>query len=145
MSLLIVTCANTSLADAMVAVELEPMRWICVCAEPAARDGRAGGGIVPRLPAKIEKIGVFVDATVDEIAASVEAAGLTGVQLHWDVTAAETAKLRARFGQRLRILRVVHFEAGVAERGCRRAGCKCRCNPDRFAHGNGDGRYRQGV
>ena len=38
--------------------------------------------IVRRLPAEIEKIGVFVDAAVDEIVATVEAAGLTGVQLH---------------------------------------------------------------
>ena len=53
---------------------------------------------------------------VEEIAATVEAAGLTGVQLHSDVTAEETAKLRARFGPGLRILRVVHFEAGAPER-----------------------------
>jgi phosphoribosylanthranilate isomerase len=59
---------------------------------------------------------VFVDATVEEIVATVEAAGLTGVQLHSEVTAEETAKLRARFGPGLRILRVVHFEAGAPER-----------------------------
>ena len=31
-----------------------------------------------------EKIGVFVDASFEEIAATVEAAGLTGVQLHFN-------------------------------------------------------------
>ena len=38
--------------------------------------------IVPDLPTALEKIGVFVDATVDEIAAVVRVCGLTGVQLH---------------------------------------------------------------
>ncbi len=59
---------------------------------------------------------MFVGATVEEIAATVETAGLTGVQLHSEVTADATAKLRARFGPGLRILRVVHFEAGAPER-----------------------------
>jgi phosphoribosylanthranilate isomerase len=72
--------------------------------------------IVAELPAKIEKIGVFVDATLDDIAATVAAAGLTGVQLHSEVTAEATEKLRARFGPGLRISRAVHFEAGAPER-----------------------------
>jgi phosphoribosylanthranilate isomerase len=73
------------------------------------------GAIAPRLPAEIEKIGVFVDATVDEIAAAVEAAGLTGVQLHWNAPAELPAALRARFGTSLRILGVIHFDAAMVE------------------------------
>jgi phosphoribosylanthranilate isomerase len=65
--------------------------------------------IVPHLPAALEKIGVFVDAIFDEIASTVEACRLTGVQLHWDAPSELPAKIRARFGPRLRILRVVHF------------------------------------
>jgi phosphoribosylanthranilate isomerase len=71
--------------------------------------------IVPHLPAKIEKIGVFVDVSFDEIAATVEAAGLTGVQLHWDTPPELPAALRARYGPRLRILRVVHFGEGTPD------------------------------
>jgi phosphoribosylanthranilate isomerase len=71
--------------------------------------------IVPRLSAEIEKIGVFVDATVEEIVATVEAAGLTGVQLHWDAPGELTAALRARLGSRERILRVVHFDEAMME------------------------------
>lgn len=71
--------------------------------------------IVPHLPAEIEKIGVFVDATVDEIAATVEATCLTGVQLHWDAPAEAPAALRARFGSSLRILGVVHFDGNASE------------------------------
>jgi phosphoribosylanthranilate isomerase len=111
MSLWIKICANTSLGDAQVAAEAgadavgfvfapSPRR---VTAEQVAK-------IVPQLPAALEKIGVFVDAGLDEIAATVEAAGLTGVQLHFDAPAELAAQLRERFGSRLRILGVVHFD-----------------------------------
>jgi phosphoribosylanthranilate isomerase len=36
------------------------------------------------------------------------------VQLHFDADPGMAARLRARFGDRLRILRVVHFDAGAA-------------------------------
>jgi phosphoribosylanthranilate isomerase len=117
MSLWIKICANTSLADAMVAAEAGADAVGFVFApSPRRVTAEQVAAIVPELPAKIEKIGVFVDAAMDEIVATVEAAGLTGVQLHSDVTAKETAKLRVRFGPGLRILRVVHFEAGAPER-----------------------------
>jgi phosphoribosylanthranilate isomerase len=116
MSLWIKICANTSLADAMMAAEAGADAVGFVFA-PSPRQVTAEqvAAIVPELPATLEKIGVFVGASVDEIAATVEAAGLTGVQLHFDATADVTAKLRARFGRGLRILRVVHFEAGAPE------------------------------
>ena len=74
----------------------------CVTLEQAA-------AIVPHLPPAIEKIGVFVDASFEEIAAAVEAAGLTGVQLHFAPPDGLSTRLRRRFGASLRILRVVHF------------------------------------
>ena len=116
MSLWIKICANTSLADAMVAAEAGADAVGFVFAPSPRRVTREQVvAIVPELPARIEKIGVFVDATLDEITATVDAVGLTGVQLHSMVTAEATAKLRARFGPELRILRVVHFEAGAPE------------------------------
>src|ERR1700729_805300 len=116
MNLWIKICANTSLADAMVAAEAGADAVGFVFApSPRRVTAEQAAAIVPELPAEIEKIGVFVDATLDEIAATVETAGLTGVQLHSEVTADATAKLRARFGPGLRILRVVHFEAGAPE------------------------------
>jgi phosphoribosylanthranilate isomerase len=117
MSLWIKICANTSLADAMIAAEAGADAVGFVFApSPRRVTAEQVAVIVPRLPAKLEKIGVFVNAGVDEIAATVESAGLTGVQLHSEVTAEETAKLRARFGPGLRILRVAHFEADAPER-----------------------------
>jgi len=63
------------------------------------------------LPESLEKIGVFVDASVEEIDSTVRAAALTGVQLHFDAAPELTARLRERFGPDLRILRVIHFDA----------------------------------
>jgi phosphoribosylanthranilate isomerase len=77
---------------------------------------------VRHLPAALEKIGVFVDAGFDEVAATVEATGLTGVQLHFDAPAALAARLRERFGPKLRILGVVHFDSAAVERVAAMAG-----------------------
>jgi phosphoribosylanthranilate isomerase len=115
MSLWIKICANTSLADAMIAAEAGADAVGFVFAPSPRRVTREqAAAIVPHLPAKIEKIGVFVDASFDEIAATVEGVGLTGVQLHWGAPTELPARLRARFGTRLKILGVLHFDAATA-------------------------------
>lgn len=114
MNLWIKICANTSLADAMIAAEAGADAVGFVFApSPRRVTAEQVAAIVPYLPAKLEKIGVFVDASVDEIAATVEAAGLTGVQLHWDFPPELPATLRARFGPRLKILGVLHFDSAT--------------------------------
>jgi len=70
--------------------------------------------IVPHLPSTVEKIGVFVDATLEEIVSMVQACGLTGVQLHFDVDTELPARLRECLGPDVRILRVIHFDADSA-------------------------------
>jgi phosphoribosylanthranilate isomerase len=112
MSVWIKICGNTSLEDARLAVEAgadavgfvfapSPRR---VTADQAAR-------IAPHLPDTVEKIGVFVNAALDEIATTVEHCGLSGVQLHSECDAGLAASLRARLGPRLRMVRVVPFGA----------------------------------
>ena len=117
MSLWIKICGNTSVEDAHLAAEAGADAVGFVFA-PSPRRVTAGqvAAIVPRLPLALEKIGVFVDAEFEEIAATVEAAGLTGVQLHFDATAELAAQLRARFRPELRILGVVHFDARAGKR-----------------------------
>lgn len=131
MSLWIKICGNTSLEDTLLAAGT---------AEPADRTSSARceagadavgfvfapsprrvtsaqvAAIVPHLPASLEKIGVFVDASFAEIVPIVESCGLTGVQLHFDAPANLPAELRARFGAKLRILRVVHFAAAPVQK-----------------------------
>lgn len=111
MSLWIKICANTSLHDALLAAEAGADAVGFVFAPSPRRVTREQvAAIVPHLPPALEKIGVFVDASFEEIAATVEACGLTGVQLHFEAKADLSGRLRERFGSSLRILRVVHFE-----------------------------------
>jgi phosphoribosylanthranilate isomerase len=111
MSLWIKICANTSLADAQLAAEAGADAVGFVFApSPRRVTPEEVAEIVPHLPAALEKIGVFVDAAFEEIAATVKTAGLTGVQLHFDAPPALPAQLRERFGPALRILGVVHFD-----------------------------------
>lgn len=116
MSIWVKICANTSLADARMAVDSganavgfvfapSPRR---VTAEQVAR-------IAPQLPGSVEKIGVFVDGSLDEIVSTARLCGLTGVQLHSMAGPQLPARLREELGPDLRILRVVHFGADVAE------------------------------
>jgi len=115
MSLWIKICANTSLEDALLSAEAGADAVGFVFARSPRRvTVEQVAAIVPGLPAELEKIGVFVDATLEEIAAAVETCGLTGVQLHFDAPRELTAALRARFGPELRLLRVIHFNGAVA-------------------------------
>lgn len=116
MSLWIKICGNTSLEDAKLAADAGADAVGFVFAPSPRRVMREQvAAIVPLLPSSLDKIGVFVDATLDEIAATVVACGLTGVQLHWQAPRELTAALRTRFGPQLRILRVVHFTAAAPE------------------------------
>jgi phosphoribosylanthranilate isomerase len=110
MSLWIKICANTSLDDALLAADAGANALGFVFApSPRRVTIEQAAAIVAHLPAEVEKIGVFVDASLDEVTAAVEGAGLTGVQLHFDIATDFSARLRERFGKPLRILRVVHF------------------------------------
>ena len=116
MSLWIKICGNTSLEDARLAVEAGADAVGFVFAPSPRRVTVAEvAAIGSHLPATVEKIGVFVDAQLEEIYSTVRAAGLTGVQLHWEAGPELPAKLRARLGPELRILRVVHFDAGAGK------------------------------
>jgi phosphoribosylanthranilate isomerase len=117
MSLWVKICGNTSLADARLAVEAGADAVGFVFAPSPRRVTAAeAAGIISQLPAAIEKIGVFVDAGLDEIDSTVRASGLTGVQLHFNTAPELPSQLRAQFGSALRILRVVHFEAGAGRK-----------------------------
>jgi phosphoribosylanthranilate isomerase len=117
MSLWIKICANTTLSDARLAADAGADAVGFVFApSPRRITPQQAAAIVPHLPPTLEKIGVFVDASFDEIASTVAAAGLTGVQIHFDAPPELSAQIRARFGPGLRILRVVHFDAENAAR-----------------------------
>jgi phosphoribosylanthranilate isomerase len=116
-------CGNTSTEDALLAAEAgaDALGFVFassprqVTAEQVAR-------IIPRLPIAVEKIGVFVDSTFDEINAVIRECMLTGVQLHFESNPDLPAKLRERLGSNLRILRVLHYSTSIAGRVATLAG-----------------------
>jgi phosphoribosylanthranilate isomerase len=109
-------CGNTSLEDAQLAADCGADAVGFVFAPSPRRVTPAqAAAIVPHLPVVLEKIGVFVDVTYEEIEATVETVGLTGVQLHFNAAPTLPAQLRTRFGAALRILRVIHFDPVPAE------------------------------
>jgi phosphoribosylanthranilate isomerase len=110
MSIWIKICGNTSLDDALIAAQAGADALGFVFApSPRHITVEQAAAIMPHLPREIEKIGVFVDASFDEIAEAVAGAGLTGVQLHFEPPDGMSTRLRLRFGASLRILRVLHF------------------------------------
>ena len=116
MSLWVKICGNTSLGDAQLAADAGADAVGFVFAPSPRRVTAAQvAAITPDLPAGLEKIGVFVDASVEEIVETVHLCGLTGVQLHSEAGQEEEAQLRAQLGPRLRILRVLHFGPATAE------------------------------
>jgi phosphoribosylanthranilate isomerase len=122
-------CGNTSLEDALMAAEAGADAVGFVFAPSPRRVTAAQvADIVPRLPASIEKIGVFVDATLEEIVSTVQACDLTGVQLHFDAASELPAQLHEQLGPKLRILSVVHFDAGNCEHPAARMAVHAR-NP----------------
>ncbi|MGH7170355.1 MAG: phosphoribosylanthranilate isomerase [Gemmataceae bacterium] len=112
MSIWIKICGTTSLADAELAADAGADAVGFVFA-PSPRRVTADqvAAIAPKLPESVEKIGVFAETSFEEIALAVVKCGLTGVQPHFDAATELTARLRTRFGESLRILRVVRFAA----------------------------------
>jgi len=109
-------CANTSLEDAQIAAEAGADAVGFVFAPSPRRVTVAQvAKIVPHLPAKVEKIGVFVDAESDEICATVRGCALNGVQIHSANRTRLGAQLRKEFGPGLRILGVVHFGENASQ------------------------------
>lgn len=112
MSLWIKICGNTSLADARLSIDAGADAIGFVFA-PSPRQVTPDqvAAIVSMLPQGAEKIGVFAQAGFDEIAEATRVSGLTGVQLHFDAALDLTARLRAHFGDGLRIVRVLRVGA----------------------------------
>jgi phosphoribosylanthranilate isomerase len=105
-------CGNTNLEDAHFAAEsgADALGFI-FAPSPRQVQPEQVRKIVDQLPRRVEKYGVFVDAGFDEIVATVETAGLTGVQLHRSADASLPHRLRQHFSGHLNILRVVHYQA----------------------------------
>lgn len=77
-------CGTTNLEDALTAVEAgaDALGFVFYDKSPRKIDPETARAIVGKLPANIEKVGVFVNESVEGIKKTVDQVGLTAVQLH---------------------------------------------------------------
>jgi phosphoribosylanthranilate isomerase len=115
MSLWIKICGNTSYDDTLLALDAgaDAVGFVFAPSPRHVTESEVAG-ITARLPASIEKIGVFVDSPWETMYEAVRLCGLTGVQLHSQTAPDLPARLHARLGPQLRVLRVVHFAPGAS-------------------------------
>jgi phosphoribosylanthranilate isomerase len=94
-------CANTNFPDAQASVDAGADALGFIFA-PSLRRVQVDqvAEIISSLADHIEKIGVFVNETPERVAEIVEAAGLTGAQLHGDEPADQMEQYRQALGQR---------------------------------------------
>jgi phosphoribosylanthranilate isomerase len=80
-------CGITNLEDALVAIDAgaDALGFVFYEKSPRKVDMESAREIVAKLPEKIEKVGVFVDQSVDEVRATSQETGFTAVQLHGKV------------------------------------------------------------
>src|SRR5262249_43747315 len=102
-------CGTTSLHDAMASVEAgaNALGFIFAPSKRRITVERAQA-IIRELPAGVERIGVFLDATSKEIQGAVIEADLTGIQLHREQSVVEPYNsLFPECWKSLRIIRTV--------------------------------------
>jgi phosphoribosylanthranilate isomerase len=94
-------CGMKYLENIKAVAALEPEYMGFIFWEPSKR---FVAGKVPALPSSIKRVGVFVDASIDEIAEKVIQVPLDLIQLHGE----ETAKFCAQLRERLQLLEKTH-------------------------------------
>ena len=110
-------CGTTSLRDAELAVEAGADALGFIFA-PSPRQVTASAVrlITRRLPETIERYGIFVHPSFEQVVDTAEAAGLSGVQLHATEDRSLAGRLRGHFSaiegrRRLGLLQVLHLPA----------------------------------
>lgn len=111
-------CGITTLEDAQLAIRAgaDALGFI-FASSPRRIAPEAVRMITNELSSSVEKIGVFVDASAEEILVACETAGLSGVQLHGEYSAGWVSNLYARMKKtsvRLRVIEAVHYDGNTA-------------------------------
>ncbi|HSA92921.1 MAG TPA: phosphoribosylanthranilate isomerase [Terriglobales bacterium] len=101
-------CGTTNLEDARLAVDAGADALGFVFAEsPRQVTPELAREIIPALPEGVEKVGVFVDETVDRMMEAANQVGLTAIQLHGDEPSETPRAIKQRSSGRhtLRVIR----------------------------------------
>jgi len=99
-------CGTTNSEDALTAIEAgaDAVGFVFYEKSPRKIAVEAAREIMEKLPAKVEKVGVFVNAGEDSICAIADGAGLTAVQMHGDDEDPHVAALVAGRRPRLKVM-----------------------------------------
>jgi phosphoribosylanthranilate isomerase len=110
-------CGTTSLEDALAAVDAGADALGFVFApSPRRISPRDAARITAALPAAVEKVGVFVNQSLELVVDTVEKAGLTGVQLHGEEDGRFARRLREQVRSQLLLLKAISMnEVGKAK------------------------------
>ena len=102
-------CGMTNLEDALVAVDAgaDAVGFVFYEKSPRCVTVETAREIVRKLPAKVEKVGVFVNEVEDTFADAVESAGLTAVQMHGDNEDPRVADLIVERHPEIRVLAAI--------------------------------------
>jgi phosphoribosylanthranilate isomerase len=103
-------CANTTLEDAVRAAELgaDAVGFVFASSKRQVTPKQVAQ-ITAALPQDIERIGVFDSHSVDEIAAAVSSAGLSGAQLHGSYDELLVCRLRQVLPKDIHIIQTLHW------------------------------------
>ena len=109
-------CANTFVEDALKAAELG-VDAIGFVFAPSKRQVHAAQvrAITSQMPKGIELIGVFADATAENIAHDIVEGGLTAAQLHGGVDQPKVRQIRSIVGHEIDIIHTVSWHVGDDE------------------------------
>ena len=99
-------CGVTSIQDAKACVEagVDMIGLNFYSRSPRAVRPATAREIVEALPTRVKAVGVFVDASVEEISATAKSAGIAAVQLHGEVSSQTCRELSREF----RVIRAFH-------------------------------------
>ncbi len=115
-------CGTTNLEDAQLAIDAGADALGFVFAtSPRQVTAVQVAAITRHLPPEVQRYGVFINPSLDEVVTAVQQGGLSGIQLHKTADADLPALLRARLAHsnlgHIHVIGVVHFEQ--AESGAR--------------------------
>lgn len=103
-------CATTCVEDALASVEAGANALGFVFAPSKRRvSAEQAAKIIVELPSNVERVGVFNNESVTSVAATVERAGLSAVQLHGEESPEFIEELTARWppGSRVNVIKTV--------------------------------------
>lgn len=109
-------CGTTNLEDALASVE-EGANALGFVFAPSSRriSPHDAARIIAALPPSVEKVGVFVNQSVELVLDTLENAGLTGVQLHGEEDVRYARQLQQK--KRLRIVKAISLQEVGAWKG----------------------------